>query len=714
MPASRIRGASLVAIVGLLAGCAPVSPSVAPSAATSTPRSSQATATPFASPAAAAEMPDVPFYRGDTLRSAIEPGPGPVAEPVVAWDVPLDQEATVNPILVGGAVIVGTDHEVIAIDAMTGERRWATPIDGRLEGAFSAASGVIVATATDAVHGLDAGTGASRWVVDRESTLQRPDIVDGIAYLGSDDGLVIGVDVLTGATTWSWQGPRRIQVRVDLVADGVVYVSTDDGRLFTVAVADSTEGWTYQVQGSRAVPSKVDDTVFVSSGLDDGSPRSGQVVALDVVKGTPRWRFSSPSGEQAVHGASRDGLVYVTTRADGMYALRDDGGSQATVWHADVPLTDWPSVLSGDVLYVATREAGVYAVDGNDGRVLWHTPAGDEGRGPIVSGGRLFAIVGGHVIAWAEPSLLAGTPTATAAPGATPAASAAARSPFAIVRSFDSATTGISVGPQTDGPEGVVLDVGPDGLLYALDVDAIVSVIDPSTGAIVRTWGGKGHGDGQFDGAFDIAVGPDGRVYATDQGSHRVQVFDSDGRFLKQLGSFGTSLGQFDRPAHLDVGSDGSLYVEDGPTITRFAPDGNVDWRVGGPEAENAKLRRETYDLAVLPEGRLLVTIDGGGRALVLDVTDGSVIGEWGPPDIGPSAEPAVAPDGTVWLFQYIDDRIDILTADGSRLARHLPGSDAEFAMKLYPTPVVAPNGHAYTFERDLGLVELAVDLGGG
>jgi len=126
-----------------------------------------------------------------------------------------------------------------------------------------------------------------------------------------------------------------------------------------------------------------------------------------------------------------------------------------------------------------------------------------------------------------------------------------------------------------------------------------------------------------------------------------------------------------------------------------------------------AQLRRDTYDLAVLPDGRLLVTMDPGGPALLLDPDDGSVLGEWGP-DLNPAAEPVVAPDGTVWLYQVGDDRIDILGPDGAPLARHVPEAGADRPNVLHPTPVVAPNGHAYTFGRDLGLVELAVDVSGG
>jgi DNA-binding beta-propeller fold protein YncE len=202
-------------------------------------------------------------------------------------------------------------------------------------------------------------------------------------------------------------------------------------------------------------------------------------------------------------------------------------------------------------------------------------------------------------------------------------------------------------------------------------------------------------------------VAPDGRVYAADEGGHRVEVFDAQGRFIKQLGTFGTAVGRFDRPTRVDIGADGSLYVKDGTAITRFAPDGNVDWRVGGPEAVDPRLRRETYDIAVMADGRLLVTLDSGGPGLLLNPANGAIIGEWGPEDIGESGEPAVNPDGTVWLFTYGVSRIDVLSAGGSRLARYTPPSGSDAAV-IYPTPVAAPNGHAYSFMRDLGLVELA------
>jgi hypothetical protein len=64
-----------------------------------------------------------------------------------------------------------------------------------------------------------------------------------------------------------------------------------------------------------------------------------------------------------------------------------------------------------------------------------------------------------------------------------------------------------------------------------------------------------------------------------------------------------------------------------------------------------------------------------------------------------------------VWMFQYAPGRFDVFTADGTRLGAVLfETRDSAFPM-LYPRPVIAPNGHAYSFDRDLGLVEMSIKL---
>src|SRR5262249_51845463 len=153
----------------------------------------------------------------------------------------------------------------------------------------------------------------------------------------------------------------------------------------------------------------------------------------------------------------------------------------------------------------------------------------DEGNvlGPVVSGGLVMETLGpsGHVVAFGEPAAVAAMPIALRA-SVPPSAGPSAPNPLTVVRTTPQAVTHVDVGDRSPSPEGTQAAFGPDGLLYVIDLDAVVSVLDPATGTRLRSWGGAGHGDGQFDGSHDLAVGPDGRIFIADSGNHRVQVFD--------------------------------------------------------------------------------------------------------------------------------------------------------------------------------------------
>jgi hypothetical protein len=82
---------------------------------------------------------------------------------------------------------------------------------------------------------------------------------------------------------------------------------------------------------------------------------------------------------------------------------------------------------------------------------------------------------------------------------------------------------------------------------------------------------GPGSGNGQFNGAQDIAIDGSGNLYILDKFNKRVQVFGGDGTFMMKWGSAGIGDGQFTRPSGIasdsvnhviyvtDVGSVGHL-----------------------------------------------------------------------------------------------------------------------------------------------------------
>ena len=84
--------------------------------------------------------------------------------------------------------------------------------------------------------------------------------------------------------------------------------------------------------------------------------------------------------------------------------------------------------------------------------------------------------------------------------------------------------------------------------------------------------------------------------------------------------------------------------------------------RVGDPAL------RDTFDLAAMKDGTILVTHDPGGPGTRIDPADGSVLGMWGDESIGWSGEPTVDAAGNVYLFQYVPGAMRMFDATGHPL----------------------------------------------
>jgi ABC-type Fe3+ transport system permease subunit/sugar lactone lactonase YvrE len=106
-----------------------------------------------------------------------------------------------------------------------------------------------------------------------------------------------------------------------------------------------------------------------------------------------------------------------------------------------------------------------------------------------------------------------------------------------------------------------------------------------STGErLLRCFGERGGGPGQFNRPEGVAVDASDRIYVADSCNHRIQVFSATGDFLRAFGKAGSALGQLSYPYDVAIGPDGQVYVcEFGNSrIQVFTPDGVPVEIIGG------------------------------------------------------------------------------------------------------------------------------------
>jgi outer membrane protein assembly factor BamB len=647
----------------------------------------------------------------DSDRTSIQPGPGPLTAPKIAWTHDLGNAAVLFPILVDGLVIDGTqDGHLVALDALTGDERWRASVEGTMNGALSATDSTVITTSDAAVEAFDVATGTKLWTKPMSTDNQRPEILDGVVYVGTTDGAIYGLDVQSGDVRWSWQGDHSLSERVDVVSGGIVYATPSDGSLHALSLADGSERWKVESPTSRVNVTIGGGTVYLSQRVDEGAS-NGQVAAINPADGSVRWRFVPPSGQMTVAGPWRDGILYVGSAGDGVYALADNGDSYQVLWHTPTDAISWPVALVGDLLYGSTIDGSLIALDSHTGAIEWQVPVAGSGDGPIVSGGMVFeGTQGGDstVSALADDDVLSLLPAGETASGS--ASPSQSSSPFTIVGTTPASDGGVQPSIANGPPEGVSMAVSPDDLLYVSDHTDTISVVDPKTGKQVRAFGGHGSADGQFDQINAMAVAKDGQLYVLDRGNHRVQVLDSSGNYLRQVGAFGTGEGQFVAPFRLAVDDAGSVYVLDGDTsrVSKFDANGAFVWRAGG--IGGSPPLGITHDVAVMPDGNILVTIDAGGPAALLNPNDGSLISRWGDSSIGASGELSVDPRGNVALFQYVPEAMRLFDATGQPLGR-LDYPDPNDATDFYPAPTFTSDGFGYSYDAAGDLVKLQVTL---
>lgn len=168
---------------------------------------------------------------------------------------------------------------------------------------------------------------------------------------------------------------------------------------------------------------------------------------------------------------------------------------------------------------------------------------------------------------------------------------------------------------QLQRPTGIAYD--PErGLLYVADTAAHDIKVFDRAGRLVRTLGGPGEGDAQFNAPTQLAYAR-GRLYVSDTLNSRVQVFDADGRRVSGLGARGLYVGNLTRPKGVAVDNAGIIYVVESyyAHLLAYNEQGQFLLGINGSGLQGGEF--------LLPSG---VWTDSQGRLFVADMFNGRVV----------------------------------------------------------------------------------------
>ncbi|MEV6412301.1 PQQ-binding-like beta-propeller repeat protein [Kribbella sp. NPDC051718] len=291
---------------------------------------------------------------------------------------------------------------LFALDAKTGELKWrndpgpapegnnqrtygyygVTVADGKVLFPYQtrfgeAASGIVLA--------LDAKTGQRIWASPMAGATMSdgtPAVADGRVYVGNEDGsLVIAYDLATGKKLWT--GTDTLggwQDGIPSAGGGKVFIGSNNG----IVARDGATGavlWSYtsshpSLVSSGATPSAAalkGNTVYMSF-------PSGAVTALNATTGAVIWDQLLPGstyrGGSFTSPALSGSTLFVGANSGGFYAL--DAGTGQPLWQQN--LGTWVSAgpaVSGNTVVVGAFDGNLYAF----------TPGGTTAaRWPVVTG----------------------------------------------------------------------------------------------------------------------------------------------------------------------------------------------------------------------------------------------------------------------------------------------------------------------------------------
>ena len=337
--------------------------------------------------------PGVSAYHGPPGRTGVMPGPGPIGEPRQDWTVSLGGPlgSLGMPLVQGGLVFTADGSGTItASDETTGAERWRHSGTGRAAGSILIAGGrLIVGDDVGGLTALEPATGQVLWdrtVGDLGSLSMAADGDRLVA--ASSSGHIYGLDGRTGGVTWTVDAGGPVKRGV-AIADGRGFAGAAGGRVTAFDIATGDHVTVAELgPGEITTPAVSDGTLYIAHG-DQASADRYQLIAIDAVTGTERWRWRAPTKNRLFVGGVEGATIYPVSEDGTAYAIDRATGLGGPFFVTKGPVGSLTAIVDG-VIYIASADQTVYAVDRASGVAIWSFAVNGVPSTPSVIDGRVF------------------------------------------------------------------------------------------------------------------------------------------------------------------------------------------------------------------------------------------------------------------------------------------------------------------------------------
>lgn len=223
------------------------------------------------------------------------------------------------------------------------------------------------------IGAVNLSTGNLTWrypeKVDARTTYYAAPQLDGTQLLVGDYANKLhSLDANTGTAQWAFEGATgRYIAPVKILPDAILAANADH-HLYVLDRQGQLR-WKFETQQGVWAQPVTDENFIYLAGMDR------QLYALPMAGGEPRW--TKDLGGSVVYGLAldADGVLYVSTMAKEVIALRAENGQELWRFAAQGVIWARPVVKDGKV-FVGDLTGKFYGIDAKNGQAVWSVDTG--------------------------------------------------------------------------------------------------------------------------------------------------------------------------------------------------------------------------------------------------------------------------------------------------------------------------------------------------